>query len=184
MASRDVFGAAAMFVTLAKQIKMPSILEAPDDYAHGIVKAHGDNKQGDPTAPYSAIRSVLSAANAIGDKQADSALSAAEAYPTVGVIVPVIVLGGELFRYSIDDSDEESLEQTNHAIVAIASPIDGSLAPVHIVTEAGLREFVASITADSRQFAEQLLIHQSDVLLMMQSAATTRANAPRPPNDR
>jgi hypothetical protein len=184
VASRDPLSSAAMFIALAKQIALPSVLQAPEDYAHGVVKAHSDNKQGDPTAPYSAIRSVLNAANAIGEKQADFALSAAKVYPTVGVVVPVVVLAGTLYRYAIDQSDNDLLEQTNRAVVAMASPIDGSLAPVHLVTEAGLRDFVSSITDDSHGFAEQLLVHQSDILMMMQSAALRRAESRQPSNDR
>ena len=98
--------------------------------------------QGQPNAAYSAVRSVVAAAGAIAKKVHDGRieqLKLKEPLNGMTMVLPVIVCNAPMFRLSLSEGGEESLNEIDEA--AIAAPPsgdrDGGLRLVRIVRPGG-----------------------------------------------
>ena len=98
----------------------------------------GPESQGQPNAAYSAVRSVVAAAGAVAKQVNDAQieqLKLKQPLSGMSVILPVIVCNAPMFRLSLSEGGEESLDEIDEA--AIAAPPsgdrDGGLRLVRIV---------------------------------------------------
>lgn len=154
------------FVASVNKVDPPYSLGLKEEQCHGVVKAFGDNKTGDPTGPFSAARSVIGAVAAIGAESAVFFDRARDSHAFLQFNVPVLVLDGSLYVYRYDSEEGQRLRSTETAVLAMASPFDGQPVLVRVVTKAGWSDFVARATADGRRFASAMVELGNDVRAM------------------
>lgn len=150
---------AAMHAVMNSNVVEPEFLQLRDRIGHGVVRAYTENKGGDPTSPYAAIRGVLNAATAV----------AADTDPggIIDVVMPVIVLDGKLFDYGIDQAGVEKISEIE--VAQLAAPdtlysISSGLACVTVVTSAALKRWVEEITVPAIGFCSAMLPHMDIVM--------------------
>jgi hypothetical protein len=159
----DSVSRSVLFVAMGRQIALPKVLRIPDGAGHGLVRAHGKDATGDPTHPFAAVASVLSACAALGRSKSDRIVEFGPAIHWIATISPIIVLDGPLLRYSLDTHDEETLEQVEQAAVVVASPVDGELSIVRILTVTALEGFLDESLDDLDAFGNSMLAEAETV---------------------
>lgn len=164
----DPFSRDAMRVAVSKKLSFPDLLRPRGRLAHGLVKAHSEGKSGDPTSPFAAVQGALAASRAIGKENAEMALMWAEA-GSVSVVIPVIVLDGALYEYSVADDGTESLVETNRVAVPSASTSRFSAAVVWVLQVKDLGPFMQELWTTTEPFVKGLLPHASEVIKLLRN---------------
>jgi hypothetical protein len=166
----DEFSRATLFVAAAKKVPIPKILRPRGRLAHGLVKTHSEGRTGDPTSPFAAIHSVVGATRAIGDERSHVSLLSPD-YLMLHVIVPVIVLDGSLYEYSLDEGGTEQLAPVDRMPVATPSASSYDAPVVWIVRHHALPDFLRDFKAEGGDFARALLPHIPDVMMLAKDRA-------------
>lgn len=152
-----------LLYSVRPEVGMPECLRPSHTPGHGVTRAFTDTRSNDPTAPYAALRGVLSAANALGRENERFALSAAPEHTRADLVLPLVVLDGELYRYWLDDQDQDQVQFATWLQTTIASPVDGSVSIVTIVALPYLGEYLDSVEPQLRRFCTQMIPHISNV---------------------
>lgn len=158
----DTFSDDSVLVAVEAGIPIPDFVRQHKYLAHGIVRAHSDNKGGDPTAPYAALQSVMSAALERGRENARRSLVRTDRH-IAHIVLPTVVVDGALYEYSLDSSDQPTLSSRDAVAISLAGPKAAEPVTIPIVTREGLRTYVAQLTNDANSFANALLPHAAAV---------------------
>lgn len=162
--SAELIGRSAMFVAGVRQASIPEMLRPAKRIGHGIVKAHTENKSGDPTSPFAAVRSAVAACTSIGRQNDEFAMSFAAVYPSVHVVVPVVLLEGTLFEYSLSEAGNGELTEVSISQL-LAGAGDGTQSLItQLVTKNAVEGFASALAMQARLFCNSMLPHGADVL--------------------
>jgi hypothetical protein len=171
----DGFSRDALWTASRHKVALPRLLTGWHKLGHGIVKAHSDGRSGDPTSPFAALLSVVSAAEALGKEHAELALLSGSHWYTGYVVVPLLVLDGALYEYRITEDGREELLEVERIAVPVAVHGGPDVINVTIVTFREFSQFVEETTTEGRRFAAELLPHAEDVLVLLHSRAEAAA---------
>lgn len=171
-----------LLYSVPPEVGLASFLRPSNTIGHAAVRAFADPKNGDPTGPYSALRSAVNAAAAIGVTNEEISLNGAPQTMMAHLLLPTVVIDGPLFSYSIEENDDESLAEMPWIQTSIASPVDGSMAIVTIVNRSSLSEYVAELTPAAKEFALSMTAYIENVHQLTSQrrtrAAVLRAGGP------
>lgn len=170
--SRDI-----SFVASIRKVRPPSILGLTSHFGHGIVKAFGDMKSGNPTSPFSALRGVVGAVAALGTESAHFFDQAGDNYACLQFVIPLLVLRGSLYEYRFDDSDDDRLKQVDSTVLSLASPFDGQQVLVRVITEAGVDPFLDEATRDAIRFSTEISELADDVRALRRGRLSRESGA-------
>jgi hypothetical protein len=134
-----------------------SILNLGPRLGHGITTAFSEGKKGDPSTAYAAVQGALSAAAALNAEDEKFALGMGGTnFSVVGIVMPLVVLEGSLFEYSINDGDPQ-LQPAS--VLRVIGPNPGRLGDashVTLMTHEGLREHAAQFAEEAAEIAARL----------------------------
>lgn len=154
--SREVLRIAAH-----RKVPLPELLKFGSDIGHGIVKAFADSSRGDPTAPFSALRGVSTAAAVFGKQWASWALDWHT--PDIHVVVPVVLLDGVLYSYSLDSEFKPDLRASGSLwLDAPTRPDDVSF--LRVCTYVELMDQLDAWTVEATEFCRQMFAHRSAIV--------------------
>jgi hypothetical protein len=175
----DRYSRDALWAAGTRKIKLPSLLTGWKALGHGVVRAHTDGKTGDPTSPFAALHAVVSAATALGREHADFALAAADHWFSSYVVVPLIVLDGSLYQYSLTDESKEHLQPIHRIAVPVMRQGDWEQTNVTVVTYSSFDAYTEEVTPDAIRFAGELLPHTPEIAAFLASR-TKKVGRDRP----
>lgn len=143
----------------------PSLLYVGPRHGHGIVKAFSEGKSGDPTSAFAALRGVVSAAASIGkhfenvwsERDSDTAF--------VTVVVPIIVLDGDLFEYTLEDNGNSDLSKIGVAHIFTVTPDGQGRVHVTIMTKHHLTKWIELATEEARLSLQNIVLPQAARIL-------------------
>lgn len=158
----DDFSRAVLY-SIPPELGLPTFLRPSDRVAHAVTRAFVESKSGDPTGPYSALRGVITAASAIGTRNEELALSSTSDLLMADVLLPVVVIDGELFDFSVGEDDEESLIEIPWIQTIITASADETLSIVTIVTRRALADYLSGLTPKAKNFASSMTTHIQNV---------------------
>lgn len=167
----------ALKVLRAKRVALPTLLEVGPTLGHGLVKAHTENKSGDPTAPYAGLRAVSTAAVSLGKRYEASILRWGGSISGPQIVLPVVVLAGELFEYSLDDNADERLSPVDRVHVAVA----GSDERPNYVLVTTITGFERTLVAEAPSVSELCMTmsrHASEIVAITRERVLRNANQP------
>lgn len=159
----------ALLVADVRRVARPALFDPASDIGHGIVKAHSDNRSGDPTSPYSALRSVVNATLALGQETEGFVAEVKASASVAQVTVPLLVLDGILYQYSLQDDATESLVTIDWTSVALSMPNSSRTVAIHVVTKPHLATWLRDKTPGVVQWCTEMLPHLMDVQIMTRS---------------
>lgn len=144
--------------SLAK-VALPPLLRFADRVGHGAVKAFRDEKQredkfGDPTSPFAALQSVISAAIAGGGEYTSGVMD--DTSKVLPITIPIIVLGGTLYEFFVDGDGKEALEEVG-SIQVIVGRSDGEEVYVTVMTHEYLKANAKRMAIEMKEFCQQLV---------------------------
>ena len=149
-------------------ITLPDILPASMPLVAGLITAHvGDKKSKDdssPSSPYSALLQARSGALALDLDYKALAEETTPDYDPIALFVPVVVLRGRLFTYSLDQTMTEKLEEVGAVVASVAPEPDHESAMIPVVTEAYLEANTDSWYRELHGFCVAALPHASSIL--------------------
>lgn len=168
----DELSAQVLMQAQINKVSRPRLIAGKVVLAHGLVSAFvgektrdsaprtggelGASKGGDPTAPYAALRSALAGARALAAEEELQLLNVPDRnYGSV--VLPMVVLDGELFEFFLDESDNETLRQVSHVRTTLNFEAYNSV-NVLVVT----KEHILDVVGPARQmaaFCRRLLPH-------------------------
>ena len=106
---------------------------------------------------FEATSQVSSAARAVGLASKKELLrEQPELFPSLDVNLAVVALRGQLFRYDLDNSGKETVEEIAAATVPVRHE-DGALQRVAIVTETGLPDFAKALFEQCFKLIDELV---------------------------
>ena len=149
----------ALLVTDVQKIARPHLLNPAVQVGHGIVKALGENRSGDPTTPYAALRGVVGAAAALGREQEEVADMIGDGVAMATLTLPLVVFDGVLYQYALDADKQELLTRLDWTTANISRSDMASTVNVHIVTADYLDRWVASITPSAQRWCREMVPH-------------------------
>lgn len=144
---------------------------------HGISRAFGDSKDGDPTAPYAAVRGAVSASAALAaeaEERIEKLIDAKFAWPTI--TVPLVVVDGPMVQYTLDGDGNDSLALVRDAWVQTHHHNSSYLLAVRVVAFEALEEYLSDITPRVARLAEALT-HQAKFAIHVYRAMTQSRRA-------
>jgi len=120
---------------------------------HALTRAFSNSKSGDPTGPYSAVLSALTAASALTAKHQSQAPSS-----WTSIYLPTVIVNGPLFEFFLDEAGGEVLEPCDHVHI-LAYPPGSEAHPllVRIVVANGLESFATGMHEEARLLAQAAL---------------------------
>src|SRR5574341_781790 len=151
-------GKSALIETDRELLASTALFGQPSRLGHGVVKAFSDNKTGDPTSPYAAVRSAASAAAGLQAAEARLSSQMGERFPSVPLTVPLVFLDGDLFECYLGPGMNHVVQPVSEALVVTSSPVSGdSVLFVRIVTANALDKFAERAASDALAVARSLL---------------------------
>jgi hypothetical protein len=167
----------ALLCASVHRLVSPTVLSLPELLGHGIVKVHSDNKTGDPTAAFAALRSVVAGARAIALEHEEFALSNRGSYFTGMVILPIVLLDGELFDYCLDGDGQESLRSIDAAYVTSVSTGPTDWVRVLVLRHQYMKVFFEQHTPQLRSFCEALVPYATELTQMVVNRFAARPHS-------
>ncbi|HZG43714.1 MAG TPA: hypothetical protein VEY93_12180 [Longimicrobium sp.] len=148
-----------LLYSVPPEVGLPPFLCPSNRIAHSVTRAFGAQKAGDPTGPYSALRGAMSAAIAIGAASEELSIASSNEILMADLLLPVVVIDGALFDFSITGTEEESLVEAPWIQTTIAGPTPGSVAIVTIITRSAFPDYLAALTPAAQGFALAMVAH-------------------------
>lgn len=168
LALHDAFSRDIIFVADTRKIAVPEILRPRRSFAHGLIKGFVENKQGDPTAPYAAIQSVLASAKAIGKANADLAVMLKEFFIPHPVL-PVIVTDAPLYEYRLDSTGSATLTETITLPVLAPSSNEATPTVVWVVNAEHMSTWASEALGQLEMFMGALHPFRKDLYSVVRS---------------
>lgn len=155
------------------EISLPSLL--PDDLPEvdALITGFGDKqdtrgtkapkakpKEGsDPTSPYAAIAQVTTAVIARDQALLPTAVKGLPNLHTATLVLPVVLIQGSLFTYTIDSDLSDHLTEVDALIVRQPAPADEDYSTVAVMTEGYAKTVLPRALLDARRFTSDCLSH-------------------------
>lgn len=140
--------------------KLSALVPGPR-IGHGLIKAFGDSRSGDPTGPFAAVASALSAATAFSREYYSVVLQerpGKEPLDWIGIYLPIVFFHGRLFEFYLDQKGNEVLEECKRLHVLVhGSGSTANPVAVQIVSGCALQEFAKAALSETRAVAEAIL---------------------------
>lgn len=146
---------------VSEGIILPRVV--PDDTPRvgGVLQALVEKNEGDPSAPYAALRQARSGALALDREYKQTA---SEVYPelsTSSVVVPLVVLDGQLFEYTVDKDLKDKLLEVDAVVASVPGDGESADALVPVVTERYAERIGSEFFRAAHNFCIALLPHAS-----------------------
>ena len=145
------------------EIALPNLLPLGAQYADSIVAGFVDDSEDkngqkstkrkvkgntDPTSPHSALLQTVSAASILDAELFNTALEVRPEIANATIVLPVLLLGGRLFAYGVDDQLKDDLSEVDALLVSVPTDNEYNSTLVAVLTEsAGAAIWKAMYTA-------------------------------------
>lgn len=113
---------------------------------YAVTKAHAGAKDGDPSGAYSALRAAVAAAEALQLKCEERFHTHPEGPPSVDITLPVVVIGAPLYLYTLNEANEERVEEIESARIVAPQREYESRCLLTVVTEAAFEGWLRGVT--------------------------------------
>jgi hypothetical protein len=123
---------------------------------YAVTKAHAGARDGDPSGAYSALRGAIAAAEALQLRCEERFRSQPEDPPAVDITLPVVVIGAPLYRYTVDERNQEQLEPITSARVVAPQRAYEERCLLTLVTEDGFEGWLQTVTAWADEVLEEV----------------------------
>jgi hypothetical protein len=162
-----------MVVTAAnsEHISLPKLFAANTPHVGGVVQALGAKDDNAPVSPFAALMQARSAALALDAEFHKTAEDVSGELATATLFVPIVVLGGKLFKYSIDDESKESLSEVDLVLASVPGGAERADAVVPIFTSDYFVTQAARLYTEAHNFAVAMLPHASTIRAAVEIAA-------------
>jgi hypothetical protein len=146
---------------VAERIVPPCVV--PDDTPRvgGVLQALAKKNEGDPSAPYAALRQARSGALAIDREYKHTASQLYPRLSTTSVVVPIVALDGQLFEYSVESDLKDKLREVDALVASVPGDGESPDALVPVVTERYAERISAEFFRGAHNFCIGLLPHAS-----------------------
>jgi hypothetical protein len=132
------------------EIDLPNLLPSGIHYADSIVAGFVDDSEdengqkpprhklkgnADPSSPHSALLQTMSAAAILDEELFNTALSVRPEIANAAIVLPVLLFGGRLFAYSVDDQLKDDLTEVDALLVSVPTDNEDNSTLVAVLTE-------------------------------------------------
>ncbi len=164
------FALAAQFLELTVPQLLPSDTLYADSVIAGFVEdPPGDQspsskrgkpkEQSDPTSPHSALMQAVSAASALDTEFLNTALTARPEIATATALLPVVLLRGRLFAYTVAADLQDELLEVGALLVSVPTDNEDRSTLVAVLTEEGAKAVWKPMLTAAHQFCVSALPH-------------------------
>jgi hypothetical protein len=154
----------AVMVDAMELGKLTPTYQVTGPIGHGVVRAFGDGKSGDPSGAYSGLLGATAAANALARANGTFWLQHAGDVAILNVFMPAVVIDGSLFEMELTDEGDEILREVGRSLVWCRNPGGNAEASlVNVITVAELSRFAKQSIRDSLEIANRALIRAPDI---------------------
>jgi hypothetical protein len=138
------------FAAQLLEVALPILVSAETTYVDSIVAGYtpkadkGSNKnkpsaraiaQPDPTSPHSALMQAVSAAKAYDSELLGIAITALPELATATIVLPVVLIRGRLFVYTVDEELRDDLSEVGSCLVSVPTENEDKSTLVAVLTE-------------------------------------------------
>lgn len=153
-----------------ENLPLPTILADRTPRVGGLVQALTKD-EGSPSAPYSALLQVRSAALALDRDYKATAVAVASEIATAAIFIPMVVVDGTLLEYSLGANLEENLAEVDAVVASVPEDAENEAALVPVVTEQFAEKVSAELYASAHNFCVAMLPHATMVANALRIAA-------------
>jgi hypothetical protein len=145
----------------AEHIRPPDIVPTDTPRVGGLLQALVAKNEGDPSAPYAALRQARSAALAMDREYRETSLQVYPKLSTTSVVVPLVILDGQLFEYTVDNALDDSLREVDTLVASVPGEGESEAALVPVMTERYAERMGSQFYQAAHNFCVALLPHAS-----------------------
>ncbi len=100
-----------------------ALFENGPSIGHGMTRAFRDKGGGDPSGPYAAAQSAVTAATALDIRNEQFCEGIAPSISVIEIVIPITVVEGQLFKFHLSDDGRELLDEVSQMVVSIPHPV-------------------------------------------------------------
>jgi hypothetical protein len=155
----------------SEHIGLPKLFAANTPRVGGVVQALGAKDDNAPVSPFAALMQARSAALALDADFQKLAEDVSGELATATLFIPIVILEGKLFKYSIDDESKESLSEVDLVLASVPGGAERADAVVPIFTSDYFVSQAARLYPEAHNFGVAMLPHASTIRAAVKFAA-------------
>jgi hypothetical protein len=156
----------------SEKLPLPRLFAANTPRVGGVVQALGTKDDHAPVSPFAALMQVRSAALALDAEFHKMSDDLSAEVSTATLFVPIVVLEGKLFKYSIDNDSKESLSEVDLVFASVPGGAERADAVVPIFTRDYFVSQATRLYTEAHNFSVAMLPHASTIRAAARIAAS------------
>lgn len=146
-------------------VELPSVVPPGTLRVGGVVQAFTKaQEEGSATSPYAALLQARSAALALDREYRAVALEVSGELKTAAIFLPVVIVDGPLFSYSVSQEIDDTLQPIEAFVASVPGEGESEAAAVPVLSRGYAEQHCASLLSSARNFCGAMLPHLSKVV--------------------